>query len=76
MERDNLKKKNRQLLQQQAVRRSVARSLQSHKDLMLQKDNLIERAVETYDHSVDTKEYERSMGEIELKLSEQENSLG
>ncbi|KAK8096441.1 uncharacterized protein PG998_014309 [Apiospora kogelbergensis] len=48
----------------------------SYKGLMLQRDALIERAVEAYDQSIDTKEYERSMGEIELKLSEQEYSLG
>ncbi|KAK8093254.1 uncharacterized protein PG998_014655 [Apiospora kogelbergensis] len=71
MERENLKKEKRHLLQQQAVWLSVARSLQSYKGLMLQRDALIERAVEAYDQSIDTKEYERSMGEIELKLSEQ-----
>ncbi|KAK7928649.1 hypothetical protein PG985_005647 [Apiospora marii] len=76
MEREDLKKKKRQLLQQQAVWLSVARSLQLYKGLLLQKDALIERAVETYDQGIDTNEYERSMGEIELKLSEQENSFG
>ncbi|KAK7928468.1 RecQ family ATP-dependent DNA helicase [Apiospora marii] len=76
MERENLKKEKRHLLQQQAVWLSVARSLQSYKGLMLQRDALIERAVEAYDQSIDTKEYERLMGEIELKLSEQEYSLG
>ncbi|KAK8869168.1 ATP-dependent DNA helicase hus2/rqh1 [Apiospora arundinis] len=76
MERENLKKEKRHLLQQQAVWLSVARSLQSYKGLMLQRDALIERAIEAYDQSIDTKEYERLMGEIELKLSEQEYLLG
>ncbi|KAK6829361.1 hypothetical protein PG987_009945 [Apiospora arundinis] len=56
MERDNLKKKKRQLLQQQAVWLSVAHSLQLYKDLLLQKDALIERTVEAYDQGIDTNE--------------------
>ncbi|KAK6844084.1 hypothetical protein PG987_004944 [Apiospora arundinis] len=76
MERENLKKEKRHLLQQQAVWLSVARSLQSYKGLMIQRDALIERAIEAYGQSIDTEEFERLMGEIELKLSERENSLG
>ncbi len=75
IERGNLKRRKVQLLQRQAAWLAAVDRLQSYKDLMLQKNALVEKALEAYDQDLISEGFERSIEETASELSKQEISL-